>query len=67
VFLFQFSKTFLLQIKVCVVIHLVADWFGSWLITLLKIPMGKMNGKNTSRTSANEKVHSICCNMPEKH
>jgi len=37
-YLVRFSKTFLyllLQIKVCsVVIHVIADWLGSWLITL---------------------------------
>jgi len=34
-------------------IHLVVDWFGSWLKT--EIPMGKMNG-NTFGSQAAEKV-----------
>lgn len=43
-------------------IHLVAGWLGSWLIsynTLMKTfekPMGEMNGRNTSETGAADKL-----------
>lgn len=58
----RFSQTFLLQI----LIHLVAG-FGLLFLThkqaFLKIPMGKIFGKNTSETKTVEKVGGPRCTL----
>lgn len=55
VFLSDFQMLICSKLHVCnAAILLVAGWFNSWLTavlwTLFKIPMGKMNGKNSSES-----------------